>query len=87
MVRSIMHPIMAAALAMFMTCGNEGCLEWTPGASAADEAYRQELTSCSVTAPTKKAACECRLAVDTKYGLCSPAVWPSIGRCEYRCEE
>lgn len=84
MVRSILHPILAAGLAAFMACGTEGCIP--PGGQAMEDAYKAEIKACVANAATTQESCLCRVSVDEKYGLCDHPSWPRLGRCDYRCE-
>jgi len=86
-MRNLIHLGVVTIVAAFAACNNQGCLpKLAPNADAMEEAYRAELLKCAVEAPNPKASCECRQAVDEKWGVCDHPEWPRIGRCDFRCE-
>ncbi len=66
--------------AAFAHC-NTGCHPM-PSPAEVDAAYRAEIVACSTQAPTREAARACRVAVNTRYGLCDRTTWPAITPCD-----
>ncbi len=81
---SVLRPVLAALMAVVVANCNEGCKP--PGGEELEKVYNAELMACVTQAKSTKESCQCRLAVDQKWGLCERVDWPRIGRCDYRCE-
>jgi hypothetical protein len=76
--------VFVTALAVILGHCNQGCLQHTEAdAQTVQDAYKAEMTSCVAISPTPKEACECRKAVDTKWGVCQR--FPTVGRCSTEC--
>jgi hypothetical protein len=84
MVRGIIKPLFTAILAV----ATANCLpRLAPNADELETAYRKELKDCVEKYTSTKASCECRKAVDEKWGICkwTEESWPKIGRCDVEC--
>lgn len=86
LIENVLRPILVAVGAVVLAhCGTVSCKP--PGGAELEVVYNAELLECVRVSDTLQQSCECRKVVDTKWGLCSRPDWPSIGRCDYRCED
>lgn len=81
---NVLKPILVAAIAILIGSTQSDCVP--PGGDELEQVYRSELKRCDESSTSKKAACECKVLVDTSWGLCPEVEWPRIGRCDYTCQ-
>lgn len=86
LTKNLLKPILVAAMAIFLGDTNSGCKPPFQWADELEQVYRNELSECVKKSTTRRASCECRLAVDEKWKLCDHPEYPRIGRCDFRCE-
>lgn len=79
-MKHLIHYAVTMAAALIIGHGSQGCIPPTQAAHDLETAYNTKLTECLQFA-TKAERNDCKVMVNTEFGLCTPPQYPELQLC------